>query len=268
VSQVWRRLLDPFTSSLLAGVSVVWLFDAALALHPAVNPLPMLVDMMVAVDAEVLHATPRALALRSHAPPADSTTTAAPPSGGLIDGKCIAATTTRVALSPFVLVRREAWHVFHTKMLSRLHDAPQIAHAHEEALCSILSRSRAPKPGCVEIARPRIDLLDPKAYEREASTDKLLTERLFGPPKRQCAEDRGCARVLGQAAVSNASRWQEPLCWIYGMQKEGVSLDRASRTRLSRLAAQKRQQREASLQKRQQARVAEPAAWSHSHGGG
>lgn len=160
-ARFWTLVLAP---AMLARqrIAYIWLFSSCVFVHPAINPLRQMHQLLRATDASVVF-------LRPPSPSRPSTTLdgtspsrddAAPPStpaakvtkktassstnaalevpnsmafditAAALRGRCNAASARAVSLSTFAFARTDAWELFHKRVLSRLgtNAAPTTVH--------------------------------------------------------------------------------------------------------------------------------------------
>jgi hypothetical protein len=185
-SLFWKRVL---TAKYVGDADFVWLFDSELTVHPSVNPLTQLVEVAKSTDAPIVFARPRI----------DRT----------MDAGCI-ATTVRVAhLFPSIVMKAEAWKLFHHGVLSQAPDThlPHLEGGLGMLICGLVERSmrgNSDKAACVESHMASIQLVD-----------QLLNRGATDCPAESCADP---LRAMYPTAFNATARDFHDRCWAPGLR--------------------------------------------------
>ena len=196
----WKRVLTP--ELLVEPIDFVWIFDADLAVHPALNPLPQLVHVLKGTEASVAFARPLS---PSRAPVASAQSRAQ-------DENCAAATVRHAQLSLSAVFKVEAWKLFHGNVLKRLDDPrlEQLEPGFDMLMCGLFGKRWADtgRPACVES-----HLWSTRLDERGRELTKAVT-----PSSSLRCEAIRCQQPLRRLYPSayNASDHDDGRCWAAG----------------------------------------------------
>ena len=178
----WKLQARPRASVYMRGVAFLWLFDAhQVALHHSVNPLVMFVNTARAIDASVVYADVPS----SSAGGLDAAAASAPSADDFVhkSGRCAVRSTRHARLSPYAVVRRDAWDEFYRRALARMAAEPKlgyfVAMGVDELICGVAASHFRDRPACAAAATPAVHLLDRGATEAEALVEAQRIHRHF-----------------------------------------------------------------------------------------
>lgn len=195
--------------------------------------------------------------------------------------KCVAHTAASVPpAAPLVVMRIEMWATYHAKVL-RLVDqvstlpvssARTVAREADRVLCALAGVYYKSHSACVEVHSPRVHIFDRRISEAEAGFDASARTRWFGAKSTGISKGPNAlgslwTNAVVQAGAKNEAEAATPLCWVHGMPKDGLSLNRASRTRVNQENAVRKAEAKASWDRMVAGRQARAFANARSNAG-
>ena len=139
-SLFWKTVITP---ALLqsSNSEFLWLFDATIAVHPPLNPLPQLVQMLRSTEAAVVYSRVQRSAAIGEEP------------NVMLNTSCLASTSRYAPFGPSSVFRADAWKHFWTSTLQRTPDEwlARIEPGFPRVFCGVAYHQHfGKKPACVE----------------------------------------------------------------------------------------------------------------------